>query len=554
MQSSRSALKSRLHSMQFQNNCGMRTYRLSKSPSTDSYPLVLDIDDFKDDFPFDALFGNLVNKLLPSYLEEETDASEGHGANDNGHLRTASDGGGRFAQGILEASSLTTFFSLSGAEFQKIYDLLSTQQAMVSLTGVVLWKGSLTSFTFRNICRRRYWKARLAVSIGNATASRGLEVAVANLQDYCNESVKEKNVVQTSCDYSNGEWIPNNLGPLYNGTTCDTIKTGQNCMVYGRPDEDYLHWKWKPKTCELPRFDPIIFLKLLKNKHVAFVGDSLARNQLESLLCMLATVSKPNLYYTNGDDNKFRKWHFDDPHNVNVSIYWSPFLVSGVEKTNERNYNTLYLDLVDENWAKDLENIDMLVLSVGHWYLYSGIYYNNNSVLGCHFHENCTEIGFYDIYGKALKTVFQSVIEKNYKHAVSVFLTTYQPHHFEGEWDKFGACPKTRPYKESEYGLEGMNEEMRKVGVKNVREVKLRADIEFKNNVRFEALDVTKMALLRPDGHPGPYKNPFPFANGILERVQNDCVHWCLPGPIDTWNEILLAVIKQHASEDKGKR
>ncbi|KAL3636325.1 hypothetical protein CASFOL_020872 [Castilleja foliolosa] len=370
-------------------------------------------------------------------------------------------------------------------------------------------------------------------------------------------SSQVKSVVQTSCDYSNGKWIPDNLGPLYNGTTCETIKTGQNCMVYGRPDKDYLNWKWKPSTCKLPRFEPKAFLKLLKNKHVAFVGDSLARNQLESLLCMLGTVLKPNLYYTNGDDNKFRKWYIDDPYNVNVSIYWSPFLVSGVEKTNEQNFNRLYLDLVDEKWAKDLENIDMLVLSAGHWYLHPAVYsyYSNETVLGCHLQENCTEIGFYDVFGKALKTVFESVIERKTNEMVSVFLTTFSPHHFEGEWDKFGACSRTRPYNESEIVFEGMNEEMRKVGVESVREVKLRGGGDKGlNNVRFEALDITKLALLRPDGHPGPYMNPFPFANGVLERVQNDCVHWCLPGPIDTWNGILLDVIMTWASENKGKR
>ncbi|CAN0925583.1 Xyloglucan O-acetyltransferase 1 [Linum grandiflorum] len=50
---------------------------------------------------------------------------------------------------------------------------------------------------------------------------------------------------------------------------------------------------------------------------------------------------------------------------------------------------------------------------------------------------------------------------------------------------------------------------------------------------------------MRPDGHPGAYMHPFPFANGVRERVQNDCVHWCLPGPVDTWNEILLQVMKR---------
>jgi hypothetical protein len=46
---------------------------------------------------------------------------------------------------------------------------------------------------------------------------------------------------------------------------------------------------------------------------------------------MLSSFSNPNLIYTSGDDNKFRRWHFDS-HNVSVSVYWSPFLVQGVEK------------------------------------------------------------------------------------------------------------------------------------------------------------------------------------------------------------------------------
>jgi hypothetical protein len=61
--------------------------------------------------------------------------------------------------------------------------------------------------------------------------------------------------------------------------------------------------------------------------------------------------------------------------------------------------------------------------------------------------------------------------------------------------------------------------------------------------LQFAALDVTKLANLRPDGHPGPYMRNDPFAGGADARVQNDCVHWCMPGPIDTFNEILLQTI-----------
>lgn len=165
---------------------------------------------------------------------------------------------------------------------------------------------------------------------------------------------EKPHVESTTCDYSNGKWVQDKQGPMYNGTSCGTIKKGQNCMSHGRPDTGYLYWKWKPNECQVPRFEPNIFLDMLKNKHVAFVGDSMARNQLESLLCLLSTFSAPNLVYRNGEDDKFRRWNFPS-HNVSVSIYWSPFLVKGIEKSSNGgpDYNRLFLDSVDERWASD---------------------------------------------------------------------------------------------------------------------------------------------------------------------------------------------------------
>ena len=100
-------------------------------------------------------------------------------------------------------------------------------------------------------------------------------------------------VYENPCDYSNGKWVRTKRGPLYNGTTCVKMKKNQNCIANGRPDSGFLYWKWKPSECHLPRFDPNTFLQFISNKHVAFVGDSISRNHLESLLCMLATVTKP---------------------------------------------------------------------------------------------------------------------------------------------------------------------------------------------------------------------------------------------------------------------
>ncbi|KAF8378321.1 hypothetical protein HHK36_029660 [Tetracentron sinense] len=358
------------------------------------------------------------------------------------------------------------------------------------------------------------------------------------------------------CDYTtNGKWVRDKSGPLYNGTSCGTIKEGQNCISHGRPDMGYLYWRWKPKQCKLPRFEPATFLRLFQNKHLAFVGDSMARNQLESLLCLLATVSPPDLIYQNGDDNKFRRWYFPS-YNIHISIYWSPFLVKGIEKSNTGlNYNRLYLDLVDEKWASDMGEMDMIVLSVGHWFLHPAVYFEEDSVLGCHYCPglNHTEIGFYDIFRKAFKTTLKAIVEKKHGSSeIDVIVTTFSPSHFQGDWDKAGACPKKKPFMEGEKLLEGMDLEMRNIEVEEVEAAKIKAT-QFSTGLRLEVLDVTKLSSMRPDGHPGPYMYPFPFANGVTERVPNDCVHWCLPGPIDTWNEIMLEVVKRwHAQSRRG--
>ncbi|KAK2370388.1 protein ALTERED XYLOGLUCAN [Trifolium repens] len=112
---------------------------------------------------------------------------------------------------------------------------------------------------------------------------------------------------------------------------------------------------------------------------------------------MLATTSKPNLVYQNGMDKKFRKWHFPF-HNANFSLNWSPFLVDGVERTNEGNYyNTMFLDLVNERWAKDIDQMDLIVISTGDWFLLPSIYYENELVLGslnCPEYFNHTQMDF----------------------------------------------------------------------------------------------------------------------------------------------------------------
>ncbi|GKB93759.1 trichome birefringence-like protein 19 [Tanacetum coccineum] len=76
-----------------------------------------------------------------------------------------------------------------------------------------------------------------------------------------------------SCDLFSGEWVENPDGPYYTNETCWAIQEHQNCMKFGRKI-----------------FDPILFLKMMRGKSLAFVGDSVARNHMQSLLCLLSRV------------------------------------------------------------------------------------------------------------------------------------------------------------------------------------------------------------------------------------------------------------------------
>jgi xyloglucan O-acetyltransferase len=345
------------------------------------------------------------------------------------------------------------------------------------------------------------------------------------------------------CDYSDGEWVPDPTPPLYNATTCEAIKDGRSCTANGRADTGYLHWRWKPRRCDLPAFSPDAFLRWLHNKHLAFVGDSLARNQAESLVCLLSSRSPPELARRDAD-SRFRRWVFREHGDASVSVFWSPFLVRGIEKAERAGvrHNSVFLDAFDERWMAELAGVDALVLSAGHWFKIPSVYHEGGRVVGCHGCaaaglNRTAETGFFAAFRDAVHRTLAEVPRRWHANATDanklVAMATFSPSHFEGDWDKGALCPKKRPYKSGETELGYTEVEMRRIVVEEVE-----AAANASGAVRFAALDVTTLANLRPDGHPGPYmhKNP-------VGRVQNDCLHWCMPGPVDTFNQILLHTV-----------
>uniref|UniRef100_A0A5K1FUZ7 Trichome birefringence-like C-terminal domain-containing protein n=1 Tax=Nymphaea colorata TaxID=210225 RepID=A0A5K1FUZ7_9MAGN len=57
-------------------------------------------------------------------------------------------------------------------------------------------------------------------------------------------------------------------------------------------------------------------------------------------------------------------------------------------------------------------------------------------------------------------------------------------------------------------------------------------------------LNVTKMTAYRKDGHPSVYrKQKHKMSEEETRKPEKfeDCIHWCLPGIPDAWNELLYA-------------
>uniref|UniRef100_A0A0D6R8T6 Uncharacterized protein n=1 Tax=Araucaria cunninghamii TaxID=56994 RepID=A0A0D6R8T6_ARACU len=355
------------------------------------------------------------------------------------------------------------------------------------------------------------------------------------------------NNIDGECDLSSGKWIPDPSGPLYTNKTCRAIQEHQNCMKHGRPDTGYLHWRWRPNSCELPRFNASSFLNLVRGKILAFIGDSIGRNHMQSLVCLLSQVEDPKDIYNDGTD-KFRRWLFPS-YNFTLAVLWSPFFVKEVAKEIDGTTSDqlkLSLDIADEKWTSQLHEFDIVLLSGGQWFLKPAIYLEKDEVVGCHYcpGTNFTQLGFYFAYRKALRLAFKT-INNSPEYNGLTFLRTFTPDHFEnGRWDNGGTCQRTVPFKNDDVTMDGMNADMYKI---QLEEFNNAAKEGAAKGLKFKLVDTTWASILRPDGHPGPYRYPYPFAKDKNAKVQNDCLHWCLPGPIDTWNEFLWEMLKRES-------
>ncbi|XP_039066772.1 protein trichome birefringence-like 39 [Hibiscus syriacus] len=320
----------------------------------------------------------------------------------------------------------------------------------------------------------------------------------------------------SNCNWFRGKWVYDPSYPLYDPFKCPFIDPEFNCQKYGRPDGNYLKYRWQPFSCSLPRFNGVYFLRKWRGKKIMFVGDSLSLNQFQSLICMIqAWVPTSHISYIKRDGLTSVTFLSYD---VKILLYRTPYLVDVVRNRFGR---VLKLDSIrgGDAW----KGMDMLIFNTWHWWTHTGRSqpFDYMEEGGKTWKDMNRMIAYY----KGLTTWGRWVNRNVDPSKTKVFFQGISPTHYEGkEWNQpTQSCTRqTQPFFGTRYPA---GTPMAWVVVNKVLS-------RIKKPVYL--LDVTGLSQYRKDAHPSAY-------SGLHSGT--DCSHWCLPGLPDTWNQILYAAL-----------
>ncbi|XP_059284316.1 protein trichome birefringence-like 42 [Lycium ferocissimum] len=355
--------------------------------------------------------------------------------------------------------------------------------------------------------------------------SENLEISKPTRSREDDGDIIQKNS-KNKCNIFDGRWVYNPMeSRYYEAPQCPFLSEQVSCQKNGRPDFDYENWSWEGHDCVIPSFNGRDMLKRLRGKRIIVVGDSLNRNQWESLVCLLYSTippSRAHLHYSSGSYKVFKA----KDYNVTVEFYWDPFLVQ-FDSNNAGAPKILRLETIDLS-SRRWQGADIMVFNTGHWWGHLGKFkawdlfeYKGKLV---------DELKLESAFEVAMRTWANWIDQNVNLTKTTVFFRSISPEHKTEN----GCYNKTQPITDTSHVLH-FSESLTKIVEKTLSKMRI--------PVRY--LDITKLSEHRLDAHPSVYnkmKGP-ELMNRKLKPPESyaDCSHWCLPGLPDTWNRLLYA-------------
>ncbi|KAF8708577.1 hypothetical protein HU200_029951 [Digitaria exilis] len=372
--------------------------------------------------------------------------------------------------------------------------------------------------------------------------------------------------VAGECDMSSGRWVFDDVAyPLYKESACKFMSDQSACGKFGRKDLKYQQWRWQPHGCDLPRFDSLKMLRWLRNKRLAFVGDSLNRNQWISMVCLIDSAT-PALHKSMAGGNSSLVSFRIHEYNASVDFYWSPLLL---ESNADHPVHHRVADRVVRagsiaKHARTWADADVLVFNSYLWWRRPTIkvlrWGSFDAATAAS--EDGTHRAAYEVTDRlrafelAIRT-WSEWLELHVDRArTKLFFTSMSPTHlYSDEWESAVGGENHQCYNETEPIMAEGEHRGRDTDPAFARAVEAEVARLGARGVAVRVLDVTRLSEHRKDAHPSVHRRQWspPTAEEVEAKARDpssgaDCIHWCLPGVPDVWNQMLYAHIMSSSS------